>query len=64
MLQIIFELMFNFLSLVDTLQKEMEAAERLAPDIADDEDDHLDISLEEETTFLNEYLTLMKHLNI
>lgn len=37
-----------------------EAFERLAEDISMVDDDHLDLTLEEEEIFLNEYLSLLQ----
>ena len=40
-------------------EKEKDAIAEIIPDIPQDEDDHLDLTLEEEASFLQEYQTLL-----
>lgn len=44
----------------ERVEKMEEAYERLAEDISMVDDDHLDLTLEEEELFLNEYLSLLE----
>ena len=42
--------------------KEKEAIDRIVNDIPEDEEEHLDLTLDEEAQFLTEYTTLLNSL--
>lgn len=46
----------------DQLREEKEAIDRLVSDLPEDEEDYLDISLDEEKQFLQEYKSLILSL--
>ncbi len=48
----------------EDLAQEKKAIEDILPDLPKDEDDHLDLTLEEEGIFLQEYKTLLESLGL
>ena len=46
----------------EELKKEKEAIDRIVNDIPEDEEEHLDLTLDEEAQFLTEYSTLLNSL--
>ena len=46
----------------EELKKEKEAIDRIVNDIPEDEEEHLDLTLDEEAQFLTEYTTLLNSL--
>ncbi len=43
-------------------KREKEAIERIVKDIPEEEEEHLDLTLEQEAEFLSQYLALLKSL--